>query len=539
MERGNVSSRSGQPRSTTVELTERIQSILRTKGLTLYQASQRSAALYGRSSPYFLPHNLYYDLRRGAFTASIYQVFALSHISGYRLSDWLRAFGIDLEQIPRVQILLPRKRTVFLDASLTDTQAWVGWFKNRPSNRPTPSIAPLAQLLESDGRKRIGSIPGTRASGFLYAKIGTEDALAFPDLLPGSIVRINPKPTAEAVPAKNGEISACIFLLEHSKGLFCSRVRRVEGNVIVPVGTEFTYAQIELRFPAEVRLLGVIDFELRSLLKGPQPAVPKELARRWKPELVVAARNFGQLLSWARENANLSFREAAAMSRTVSDALGDHRYWISPSSLCDYEVLGTPPRSLHKTITLCCLYGLPFRTFLSAIKIAIEEEGTEAMPDQFVYRVSPGESSEAKVENGGTAHSGFLGQLLASCEEVPFFLRNAIASFAELRGVSIDDFFWIGGEQDVVHPYFANGLFAVVNRRRKTPFHVASKPVWKQPVYLLLPRDGRYLCACCGIENGTLVIHPYTESFHRTVQFAHHKDIDVVGQIVTIARRLM
>jgi hypothetical protein len=533
-----VSSRSGQPTETNFELPEKIHSILSSKGLTLYKASQQSAALFGRSSPYFLPHNLYYDLRRAAFTPSIYQVFALSRISGYRLTDWLRAFGIDLEDVPRLQTLIPRKRTILVDASLTDPQAWVGWFGNRVSDRPSPPVAPLAQLLEPAGPWRIASVQRYGARGFFYAKIGVEDAFAFPDLLPGSIIRVNPQLKAESLPAKNGEISGRIFLLEHSKGLSCSRVRRVEENVIVPVGTELTYAQVELRFPSHVRLLGIIDLEIRSLLKGTRPAVTKELAKRWRPLPLRAEQTFGRLLSQARVTANLSFREAAAMSQTVSDALGDHRYRISPSSLCDYEVQGTPPRSLHKIITLCCMYGLPFFKVLSAIEIATDERDTEPMPAHFLHRTSPAIPDKQSAEGVETAHSGFLGRLLELCEEVPLFLRNGIASFGGLREVSIDDFFWIGGEQDVLHPYFANGLLAVVNRRKKTPFHFASKPLWKQPVYLLLQRDGKYLCACCGLENGALVIHPYTEHFHRAVQFSHHKEIEVVGQIVAIARRL-
>jgi hypothetical protein len=536
--RGNVSSRSGQPTRTNVELSERIQSILKSKGLTLYQVSQQSAALYGRSSPYFLPHNLYYDLRHGAFTPGIYQVFALSRISGYRLSDWVRVFGIDLEDVARLQTLIPRKRTILVDASLTDFQAWVGWFRNRPSKGSDSSVMPLPRLLEPAGITRIGSIAGTGTRRFLYVKIGAEDALAFPDLLPGSIVRINPDLRSWALPDQNGGISDHIFLLEHRKGLFCSRVHRVEQNVITPVGTELAFAQIELRFPVEARLLGAADLEVRSLLKVSRPAVPNDLAKRWNPMPLGGEQGFGQLLRRTRAQGNMSFREAAAMSRTVSDTLGDPRYRISPSSLCDYELLGIAPRSLHKIVTLCCIYGLQFQTLLSTIKIAMGEAGNEAMPDAFIHRIPRTAADKILAGDSQASHSGFLGQLLDACEEVPFFLRDAIAPFAGLRGVSLDDFFWIGGEQDVLNPYFTDGLLALVNRRRKTPFHFPSKPVWKQPVYLLLERDGKYVCVCCGLEDGTLVIHPYTEQFHRAVQFGHHKDIEVVGQIVAIARKL-
>src|SRR5271155_4134625 len=122
-QRANVPARPRQKSRPNADLAERIQSILASRGLTLYQTSQRSEALYGRSSPYFVPHNLYYDLRSGTFSPSIYQFVAFSRITGYRLSDWLRVFGADLENIARLQVSLPSSRTILLDSSLTDPYA--------------------------------------------------------------------------------------------------------------------------------------------------------------------------------------------------------------------------------------------------------------------------------------------------------------------------------------------------------------------------------------------------------------------------------
>src|SRR6202041_2451011 len=118
-------------------------SILALKDLTLYQASRQSEKLFGRSSPYFLPHNLYYDLRRGTLSPSIYQVVAFSRITGYRLSDWLRVFGADLEDIARLQVSLPARRTILVDSSLADLYAWVPWLRDRISDVPVPPVAPL------------------------------------------------------------------------------------------------------------------------------------------------------------------------------------------------------------------------------------------------------------------------------------------------------------------------------------------------------------------------------------------------------------
>ena len=116
-----------EPGSNT-QLAERVKSILTSKKLTLYQASQRSAALFfGRSSPHYLPHNLYYDLRHGSFSPSLFQLFAFSQISNYRLADWLWVFGFDVEVIPRLQIQLPSRRTILLDSSLDDPNAFIPW----------------------------------------------------------------------------------------------------------------------------------------------------------------------------------------------------------------------------------------------------------------------------------------------------------------------------------------------------------------------------------------------------------------------------
>ncbi len=529
-------SRSGLSSSTTVELTERLHAILASKGLSLYQASQQSMALYGRSSPYFLPHNLYYDLRHAPFTPSIYQMFALSRISGYRISDWLRVFGIDLENVPRLQAILPRKRTALVDNTLTDDQAWVQWFRSRAGHGSIPAIAPLVQLLEPIGLRKILSLPGADGGRFLYAKIGFQDALAFPDLLPDSIVRADPELIGKSLPAIDGHVSERIFLLEHSKGLFCCRVRRVRENVIVPVGTKLSYAQLEFRLADEAKLLGVVDFEIRSLATIQHPEVPNELAKLWKPKPLFEGETIRQLLRRGRTTAGLSFREAADATRIVSDVLADGRYRVSTSSICDYEVQGTPPRALHKIAALCCIYGLAFQRFLRSIGIPVEQGGAEVMADHLAGRSSPEDSRSEESRAQISVRPGLLEHMLDLCGEPPLFLRNAIAPLVALREISMGDLFWIGGARQPLYPYFANAVLAVVNHRRKTPLHYPSKPVWKQPVYLLLKRDGSYLCACCDVENSTLVVHPYTERIHGALQFRYRKDIEVIGQIVAIAR---
>jgi transcriptional regulator with XRE-family HTH domain len=293
-----------------------------------------------------------------------------------------------------------------------------------------------------------------------------------------------------------------------------------------------------MKVPREARILGVVDLEIRPMLQAEQPEVPKDLAKYWRPRPLAAEKTFGQLLRAARTKPRLSLREVAALSRKIAGLLGDGRHFVSPSSLSDYEQFDAPPRHFHKAVTLCSLYGLQFDLFLKAIGIVMAAAGTEPMPDHLARRALYGESIENSDDNDMSHRSGFLEQMLERCQEIPFFLRRSIGTLSGLENGSLDDWFWISGEYFVLHPLLTNGLFALVNRRDRRPIHFTSKPAWQQPVYVIQLRDGTYLCACCGIENGTLVIHPYSDQFRRSERLRYHHDAEVVGRIVTVARKL-
>lgn len=529
-----------QPKSLTgAEIAERVKSILEARNLTLYQVSQKSEAIYGHASPYSLPHNLYYDLRLGIFSPSLYQLFALSMISDYRIADWLRVFGFDLEEILRLQIALPTNRTILLDSSLSDPDAWIPWFRNRSNDTLIPTVAPLSQLLAPGQPVRLRSLLEPNQRRFLYAKIGTEDVLAFPDLLPRSVIRVD-RSIHERLQAANRIPSNRLFLVEHGKGLCCCRLLAAAKNRILLVSAHLPYAQVELQLHREARVLGGVDMEIRPMTRLEQPRVPKELANRWKPvPLARGNHTLSQLLRAARAKTALSLREASALSDRIASILHDERYFMSPSSLSDYEARDKPPRQLQKVITLCVLYAVPFHAFLNAAGIPAEKAGQAAMPDRVIAQ-----ARSERVFNSGTGYAeqqahGFLEHLLHRCEEIPVFLRRVIADISGLASPSLRSFFWVGGIRSPLHPYLADGLLVSVDRHKKRPLDSRWRPVWEQSLYVVLKRDGTYLFGPCGVENGTLVIH--SDSMHPDSResFRNRRDAEVIGQIAAIARRLV
>jgi transcriptional regulator with XRE-family HTH domain len=524
--------------ATRAEIAERIKSILETRGLTLYQVCRKAETIYGHASPYHLPHNLYYRLKLGAFSPTLYQLFALSRITNYRLTDWLHVFGLDLTELPRMQTLLPVNRTILLDSSLVNPIALVPWFHDKSPNITIPAVAPLSQLLAPRPTVRQGSLLKISNQRFLYAKIGLQDALAFPDLLPGSIVRVDPRlkgglPKAMRIPSDRP------FLVEDARGFCCCRLAAVGGNRILTISTQLPYAQVELELHAEVRVLGTVDLEIRPLTRIGQPNVPKEFANRWKPtRLPRRSTSLSQLLGAARLKAGLSLREASGFSRRIATMLDDPHYFMSPSSLSDYEARDTPPRDIQKIITLCAIYAVPFQTFLNTLDLSSEKAGQEPIPAHFVSKMpseSLGESPDPQEREDGR----FLRELLRRGEDVPVFLRNAIANISGLSSPSLHNLFWIGGIENPLHRYLANGLLASVDLHKQKAIDSRSRPPWQQSLYVVIKRDGTYLCGPCAVENGTLVMHPDMEHLNLREQFRNRRDAEVAGQITAIARRLV
>ena len=520
------------------ELAKRVKSILDSKNLTLHDVSQRTAILFGRSSRLYIPHNLYYDLRDGTFSPSVFQLFTLSRISNYRLFDWMRVFGFDIEAIPRLQIQLSSARTILLDSSLDDPNSPVPWLHDSRAGLPLASVIPFSQALEWTSPRRLATFAALKDKGFLYARIGYQDAFAFPELLAGSIVRINPGNAAEALRELNSDISKRLFLVEHSKGLVCCHVRCDGNGHIAIVSTQLPYAQLEFNVPEEARLVGVADMEIRNVLAPRQPRLAEELATGGRSELISQVQpKLGSLLHNARLRAGLSFRAAAAISREAANLLGDERYYISPGSLSDYEALDTPPRHFHKIVTFCLVYSLRLDSMLEALGLSPQEAGTDSIPDRFVNRASPEEIDSAPLGAHESGRNGFLDRLLAQVEEVPFFLRGSIGALSGLMSPTLKDFFWIGETENARHPYLAGGLLAIVNRHKKKPDGCDSKLLWQQPLYVILKRDGTYLCGCCELKNQHLVVHSYLKGRNKTEYFPT-RDAEVVGQIVTVVRRL-
>jgi hypothetical protein len=512
-----------------------MQRTLAGRGLTLLDISRESRRRYPQSPAYWIPHHFYADLAGKGFSPKVEQVFAFSAISGYGLVDWLGLFGVLLDSAPPLAASLPGERTILLDTEIYDQEAPIEWFRSKPLDGPLPAIAPLGQLLESGAGRPLRSLLPKKPSPFLYAKVGRQDAFAFPDLLPGSVVRIDTRRGAGRAGNDASLNPKTLYLVEHSQGLTCCRLHSSRNKHVTLRSTELPYAEVELQLGREVQILGAADWEFRFLEGSPSTEVPHPLARFWTPHPIAHIAQepeLYRLVKRARLRAGLSLREASARSDRIVKAFGDDRYFCTRGALAAYETSRMPPRHIHKIFALCVLYSLGFWDILAAAGLKLDGAGQQPIP---TGRVAESRISASESESN---RDGFLSRLLGEFEEIPLFLRAALGPLTGLGRLSLRDLVWLGGQRRSLHPYLRGAVLAAIHRRSKKPTFAPWKPRWEQPLHLLLLRDGSYVCSSCTLENNRLIVHPFANGVLRPVYLRNRTDAEVLGKVVALLRKL-
>lgn len=510
----------------------RIRAVLASRGLSLHQVSSASARLYGVNSPFHIPHTLYHALARSeVFGPSLAQTCALSRITGYRVEDWIAVLGVDLGRVAGLEATLPLKRTRLLEPPNSRSaflpRSPSGW-KGMP---PAHSVFPLGQLLQWSN-----DVPREVAEHrFLFARIGSEDAFAWPELLPGSIVRVIPQPQAAMAPDRG---DPPLRVIEHERGLWCGRFHISDDGTIHAAAAELAYAPSTFRVPLEARIVGVVDLEIRWLHRFDRPTVPRAFSRYEAPKsLNGSAASFSTLVRQARARAGLTLEEASLLSHGIAKQLDRAQYSIAQSTLSEYEAQDVPPRHLEKVVTLCAVYGIRLRDLVAASENAQLDQGRLSMPPHLLSGALTDEEPEEE-QNSSPTQPGTVSSLPENLGEVPWFLAGSLERISGIPHLTLRDFYCLSGDQPFLPAHTAGSLLALVDRRKKKPRRQPGQPPWQQPAWILIDRDGKHRCACCSLEGDNLVLYPESDRTRSPEVLLPGREVEVVGQIVAVMRRV-
>jgi hypothetical protein len=514
--------------------SERLRAVLAARGLSLAEISRQAHARFGANRAFRIPPNFYDALRHGSFTPSLHQLYAFSVLTGFRVVDWLALFDFSLDDPARFQSAWRHHRTVELDADIYDQTMVIPWFEEQNPIVLGAGLVPLSRWLSGSALRGLDSLSDNLAPSFRYLQIGSRDAYAFPDLLPGSIVRVDGRLTWNALPPE--KLAKSILAIEHSGGIACSRVRRLASNRIVLCPRQLPYAPLGLELGAEARILGVVDLEIRRVASLEAPKISAAATQLSKPgplmPTAATGGRFGASLRLARTRCGLSFREASARTAHVARSLGHANYFCSAGSLSDFEAGDRFPRHFHKLISLSAVYCVPIADLMGLAGLPLAQAGRDPMPKDLTGTLRPA------ARHPELRGSPFLQAIESQFEEIPFFLWSALPSVLGLPNLSVRDIFWAGATRDVGHPYLRDSGLLAVNRKSKTPAASLSSPVWAQPLYVLELRNGNRLCAACSLHNGMLLVRPCTTRTGDVLRLRNRIDAEVLGKVVAVVRRL-
>ena len=346
---------------------ESIKDVLARCGYTVTQLSAATRRRHGSESPYFIPVTFLYKVRSG-ITPHVCQIAALSESTGYRFADWLRIFSFDLRQVFRLQMRLHTERTVLI----TPDEEWF-----QPS--PPPSSF-------CDGvRSALTRAPAESSHGsgsYLFARIGTADAQVCPELMPGSVVRVDcsTQRIKDAGRGYTGYMDDRFWLVEQPGGITCTQVRWIDDQQIVPVPSRPPWGNWPLRLPTEARVLGLVDTGLRPMTL-PGSAGRTEFASPGLP-CGEGKMRFSELLRISRARTGLTFRAAHGLTHAIAQILGDLEYTIALGLLSDYEAMSKLPRHIAKIMSLCIIYCMDVRDLMQAAGVEIDDSAKLPLPDR-------------------------------------------------------------------------------------------------------------------------------------------------------------
>jgi hypothetical protein len=305
-----------------------LRALLKETGFTITQLSAATRRLYGHSTSFFIPTTFLYKARAG-ITPHLYQIAALSGITGISFWQCMRTCGLDAQLISTVQLRLRRNQTVLL---------------------PPP-------------------IPVQTGNYCQFAKIGRADAEALPELSPDSIIGVNASCVNHLPPAVDQQ--STVWLIEHERGIACCHLESAGRDHVRVLPSRPPFWGWPLEIGREIRILGEVDVDGLAGRGSPDPCAPHEWT---SPPIYNCPSTFSRLLQVSRSRAGLTFRAAHDLSIQASHFLGPD-YAIGIGALCDYEATDLLPRHVAKIFALCIIYCIDFKSVLQTVGIRILDSG--------------------------------------------------------------------------------------------------------------------------------------------------------------------
>jgi transcriptional regulator with XRE-family HTH domain len=206
------------------------------------------------------------QIENGASEPSICKLFSLSAIYHVKITDLMRLYGVDADEIEKYEPIANPRQTRLLPAEARGCDHVIRFpvgsgsgprqYKTSlaPGTAETLGKAPVAPPCRSDTRR------------VSYGYIGLDDFTMYPLIRPGSFVQIDPRQNKPQAVAWRNEYERPIFFIELRDGYACGWCE-LQGNYLLIIPHHSSPESTRrFAYPREAEIVGrVIGFGTRCV----------------------------------------------------------------------------------------------------------------------------------------------------------------------------------------------------------------------------------------------------------------------------------
>ena len=189
---------------------------------------------------------------------SIYKLYSLGVIYHIKFSDLLLLFGVDLQKIPKDQMLMPLQKTHLTPVEVFDEDRRVTFPVRFDQGFNVAKTNLLSRMVEVWGEVPIGLIQHLDVRHNLYGYIGLEDFTLHPLLRPGSFVQIDQSIKKIRRLKWRTEFDRPIYFIEMRDGYVCSWCEP-QGTRLIVIPHPLSPCSVrQYDFPDEADIVGQV-----------------------------------------------------------------------------------------------------------------------------------------------------------------------------------------------------------------------------------------------------------------------------------------
>ncbi len=234
-----------------------------TRGVEDY--SRRIARLGGNKA-FLIPHSSLSEMEKpGAEPPGIYRLFSLCVI--YRLSfrELLEIYGLDLNEITRLQMEIQLPQTHLISPDVHDLNRRIAFPEKINPELDVSETHLLSRMVQTWGEIPLAFLQHLGIKKRLYGYIGMKDFTLHPFIPPGSLVQIDDRDTRIQSRGWETNFDRPIYFLQLREGFACGWCQVDGGNLsIIP----FSASRLTVRrfqFPGDVDVVGRVTGVAMSL----------------------------------------------------------------------------------------------------------------------------------------------------------------------------------------------------------------------------------------------------------------------------------